>query len=248
MMVGRRAKILWMSDSGASGGAGNEGVRPAVFLPLICYLGDFMKKLFSLMIVLASFGLLSPPVISAEAPDALVRRVTDEVLTLIKNDKGLQSGDLNKLNALVDAKVLPHFNFSRMTALAVGLDWRQASPAQKERLAAEFKTLLVRTYANALTSYKNETIEVKPFRMAATDTDVLVRTEVKQSVGQPIGLDYSMQLKDGHWKVYDVVVGGVSLVTNYRDEFKQTIRQSSIDGLIESLVAKNAQPVVAAKR
>ena len=205
-----------------------------------------MKKLLAVLSFL--FALSTPFAASAsvdEAPDVLVRRVTGEVLAIIKADKDLQSGNMKKVNELVDTKILPHFNFTRMTALAVGLDWRSASADQKVKLAAEFKTLLVRTYANALVSYKNQAIEVKPLKFDPKETDVTVRTEVKQTAGQPIPLDYSLQKKDDGWKVYDVVVGGVSLVTNYRDEFKQTVRQSGIDGLLASLVTKNAQPVQA---
>jgi phospholipid transport system substrate-binding protein len=150
---------------------------------------------------------------------------------------------MKKVNELVDQKILPHFNFNRMTALAVGQDWRNASAEQKAKLSAEFKTLLVRTYANALVSYKNQSIDVKPLKLDPKETDVTVRTEVKQTSGQPIPLDYSLQKKDDGWKVYDVVVGGVSLVTNYRDEFRQTVRQTGIDGLLASLVTKNTQPV-----
>ena len=181
------------------------------------------------------------PVRAEDTPDVLVRNVTTDVLNIIKTDKELQSGNMRKVFELVDAKILPHFNFTRMTALAVGQKWREATPEQKTRLAAEFKTLLVRTYANALTSYKNQAIDYKPLRMSPTDTDVTVKTEVKQAGGQPIQLDYSLQKKDGSWKVYDVVVAGVSLVTNYRDSFGQEIRAGGIDGLIASLASKNQQ-------
>jgi phospholipid transport system substrate-binding protein len=190
--------------------------------------------------VLLCFG-LAAPASASEAPDVLVRNVTSEVLNIIKTDKDLQSGSMKKVVELVDAKILPHFNFTRMTALAVGREWRNATPEQKTRLAAEFKILLVRTYANALTSYKNQSIDYKPLRMAPTDTDVTVRTEVRQVSGQPIQLDYSLRKQDDGWKVYDVVVAGVSLVTNYRDSFGQEIRSSGIDGLIASLASKNQQ-------
>lgn len=183
------------------------------------------------------------PALAEDAPDAMVRRVTTEVLTIIKNDKELQAGSMKKVFELVDEKILPHFNFTRMTQLAVGQEWRKATPEQKAKLAAEFKVLLVRTYANALTSYKNQAIDYKPFRMAPTDTDVTVKTEVKQASGQPIQLDYSLHKREDGWKVYDVVVAGVSLVTNYRDSFGQEIRRSGLDGLITSLAAKNQQAV-----
>jgi phospholipid transport system substrate-binding protein len=203
-------------------------------------LSNFLSALFLFFVLLVSPG---TTLASDEAPDALVKRVTAEVLAIIKNDKDLQSGNMKKVNELVDQKILPHFNFNRMTALAVGQDWRSASAEQKAKLSAEFKTLLVRTYANALVSYKNQSIDVKPLKFDPKETDVTVRTEVKQTSGQPIPLDYSLQKKDDGWKVYDVIVGGVSLVTNYRDEFKQTVRQTGIDGLLASLVTKNTQPV-----
>jgi phospholipid transport system substrate-binding protein len=203
-----------------------------------------ISKLFPVLLLLgASILPFGKALASDEAPDALVKRVTAEVLTIIKNDKDLQSGNMKKVNELVDQKILPHFNFNRMTALAVGQDWRSASAEQKTKLSAEFKTLLVRTYANALVSYKNQSIDVKPLKLDPKETDVTVRTEVRQTSGQPIPLDYSLQKKDDGWKVYDVIVGGVSLVTNYRDEFKQTVRQGGIDGLLASLTTKNAQPV-----
>ena len=207
-----------------------------------------MKKLIPLLFALLMSTLLPAAAHAEEAPDALVRRVTNEVLTIIKNDKELQSGHMKKVFELVDTKILPYFNFNRMTALAVGQDWRAATAEQKTRLATEFKILLVRTYANALVSYKNQAIDVKPLKMTPGETDVTVRTEVKQVGAQPISLDYSLQKKDEVWKVYDVVVGGVSLVTNYRDEFKQTVRQNGIDGLIASLATKNAQPEPVVKK
>ena len=174
-----------------------------------------------------------------EAPDALVQRVTEEVLEIVRKDKDIQGGSTTKVIDLVDKKVLPHFNFTHMTALAVGKDWRQASPQQRQELTAEFKTLLVRTYSNALSSYKNQKIVYKPFKMAPTDTDVLVRTEIHQPGSKPVQLDYGLEKLDGGWKVYDVVVAGISLVTNYRDQFGQEVRNGGIDGLVASIAAKN---------
>lgn len=187
----------------------------------------------------ASLFLFALPLFAAEAPDALIRRVSEEVLEIVRQDTDIRNGDIQKITALVDAKVLPNFNFQRMTALAVGRDWRAANPAQKERLATEFKNLLIRTYANALTSYRDQRIVFKPFRMKAGDTDVLVRSEVVQPGAQPVQIDYWLELADGKWKVYDVVVAGISLVTNYRDQFSREVRTGGIDGLIATLVAKN---------
>lgn len=195
-----------------------------------------MLKKFSLFVC----GLfLASAALAQDAPDLLVQQVTDEVLEIIRKDKDIQNGHTQKAIDLVDRKVLPHFNFVHMTALALGKDWRKASPQQQQQLSHEFKTLLVRTYSNALTGYKNQKIVYKPFKMAAGDTDVLVRTEIQQPGSKPIQLDYSLEKLDAGWKVYDVVVAGISLVTNYRDQFGQEVRSGGIDGLIASIAAKN---------
>ncbi len=194
-----------------------------------------MKKL----IVLAFATLLASAVLAQEAPDVLIKQVTEEVLEIVRKDKDIQNGNARKAIDLVDAKVIPHFNFQHMTALAVGKDWRKASPQQQQQLTAEFKTLLVRTYSNALTGYKNQKVVYKPFRMNPGDTEVLVRTEVDQPGSKPVQLDYSLEKLDTGWKVYDVSVAGISLVTNYRDQFGQEIRNSGIDGLIKAISTKN---------
>ncbi|WP_150427315.1 phospholipid-binding protein MlaC [Dechloromonas sp. CZR5] len=194
-----------------------------------------MKKIFALFFA----GLVSTAALAEDAPDALVQRVTEEVLEIIRHDKDIQNGSTNKVIDLVDKKVLPHFNFQHMTALALGKEWRKATPQQQQQLTAEFKTLLVRTYSNALTSYKNQKVVYKPLKMAPSDTDVLVRTEIHQPGNKPVQLDYSLEKQDSGWKVYDVVVAGISLVTNYRDQFGQEVRNGGIDGLIASIAAKN---------
>lgn len=173
------------------------------------------------------------------APDALVKKISNEVIDIIKQDKDIKAGNRAKINELVEAKVLPHFNFSRMTALAVGRSWPKANATQQKALVAEFRTLLVHTYSGALSAYKNEVIEFKPLRGAAGDTDVTVRTQVKRPGTEPVGIDYGMEKTPGGWKVYDVVVGGVSLVTNYRETFNAEIRDGGVDGLIKSLAGKN---------
>ncbi|MDB5902226.1 MAG: toluene tolerance family protein [Betaproteobacteria bacterium] len=173
------------------------------------------------------------------APDVLARSVTDEVLAIVRADKDLQAGHPQKLAQLVETKVLPHFNFTRMTQLAVGRNWRQATPEQQKVLTDEFRTLLVRTYTTAFTGYKNQTIEYRPLRMAPTDTDVLVRSIVKQPTGQPISVDYSMEKQGAAWKVYDVKIEGISLVENYRNTFNAEIGRTGVDGLIKVLVDKN---------
>jgi len=194
-----------------------------------------MKKLFAVFFA----SLIATVAYAQEAPDALVQRVTEDVLEIIRKDKDIQSGDTRKVIELVDKKVLPNFNFTHMTALALGKEWRKATPQQQSQLTAEFKTLLVRTYSNALTSYKNQKVVYKPFKMASAETDVLVRTEVLQPGGKPVQLDYSLEKQEQGWKVYDVVVAGISLVTNYRDQFNQEVRNGGIDGLIAAIAAKN---------
>jgi phospholipid transport system substrate-binding protein len=194
-----------------------------------------MKKL----IALVSAVLLASPALAQEAPDVLVKRVTEEVLEIVRKDRDIQNGSTQKAIELVDQKVLPHFDFRHMTALAVGKDWKKASPGQQQQLTAEFKTLLVRTYSNALTSYKNQKIVYKPFRMNPGDSEVLVRTEVIQPGSKPVQIDYNLEKADAGWKVYDVVVAGISLVTNYRDQFAQEVRSGGIDGLIAAIAAKN---------
>lgn len=173
------------------------------------------------------------------APDALIKRISDEVINIIKQDKDIKAGDRSKINELVEAKVLPHFNFTRMTALAMGRNWPKASPAQQKALITEFHTLLVRTYSGALSAYKNEVIEFKPLRAAAGDTDVTVKTQVRRPGSEPVSIDYDMEKTPSGWKVYDVAVGGVSLVTNYRESFNAEIRDGGVDGLIKTLVSKN---------
>lgn len=179
------------------------------------------------------------------APDVLVKTTTQEVTTILKRDKSV-TNDTQKLYALIDAKVLPHFDFNQMTMLAVGRYWRQASPAQQQALVKEFRTLLVRTYSNALAAFNNQVIEFKPFTMVAGATDVTVQTQVKQPGAQPIPIDYSMEKTSAGWKVYDVTIDGVSLVLNYRGSFGAEIRKNGVDSLIHTLAARNQQNHAAA--
>jgi len=174
-----------------------------------------------------------------EAPDALVKNVTTEVVELIGKDKEIRSGNRAKLIEVIEAKVLPYFNFTAMTALAMGQSWRKATPEQKKRLTQEFKTLLVRTYASALAAYSDQKFDYRPLRAGPTDTDVTVNVRVLQAGAQPVPIDYSMEKTASGWKVYDVVVGGVSLVANYRTEFNNTVREAGIEGLIKNMQAKN---------
>lgn len=196
-----------------------------------------MKWLLGLVAALGIAG--SAAAAEEMTPDVLVRNVTNEVLEIVRADKDIQSGNVSKAVALVEVKVLPHFNFARMTQLAVARDWRQATPAQQKILIDEFRELLVRTYSKALTEYRKQTIDFKPFSMTPAETDVKVRTEIKQTGGKPIQLDYYLEKNASGWKVYDIEVGGISLVTNYRSSFSQEVRANGIDGLISVLQAKN---------
>ena len=189
------------------------------------------------------FGFLLPlAAFAQESPDALVRRTTDEVITIIKSDKDLQSGNSRKIAELAEQKVLPHFDFARMTRLAVGRNWAQATDAQKEALTKEFRTLLVRTYSSSLTQFRDQKIDVKPTKMAGADKEVTVRTAVLQQGGPSIPIDYAMEKTDGGWKVFDVVIDGASLVTTYRGSFNDQIQKGGIDGLIKTLQDRNRSP------
>lgn len=174
------------------------------------------------------------------APDVLVKNVTNEVLEIVRKDKDIQNGNTRKAIDLVETKVIPHFNFQRMTSRAVGKSWRQATAAQQKTLAEEFRTLLVRTYANALTAYKNQTVDFKPLKMAPTDTDVIIHSSIRQPGAKSIDIDYALEKDGASWKVYDFTIGGISMVISYRDQFAPEIAANGIDGLIKSLQAKNA--------
>lgn len=176
-------------------------------------------------------------------PDALARSVTEEVLAVLRADKDIQAGNRKKVIDLVETKVLPHFNFIRMTQLAVGRHWREASAEQRKLLVNEFRMLLVQTYAATLTAYRDQTIEYRPLRMQPGDTDVVVRSLINQSGGKPVTVDYKMQKSDAGWKVYDVVVGDLSLVQSYRGSFNTEVQKGGIDGLVKALTEKNKQLV-----
>ncbi len=175
---------------------------------------------------------------TATAPDALIKQVSTEVIDTVKSDKAIQAGDVSKIITLVDSKVMPHVNFQRMTASAVGRHWRTATPEQQKRLQDEFKVLIVRTYAGALTQVKDQTVQLKPVRAGADDSEVVVRTEVKGK-GDPIQLDYRLEKNGSGWKIYDVNVLGVWLVEQYRSSFAQEIGTAGVDGLIAKLTERN---------
>ena len=181
-------------------------------------------------------------------PEALVRQISEEVIETVKSDREIQAGSLPKIMALVDAKVLPHVNFNRMTAIAVGRPWRSATPEQQKRLLEEFKTLLVRTYSGALTQVKDQTVQLRPMRGGADDPEVVVRTEVRGK-GDPIQLDYRLEKTDKGWKIYDVNVLGVWLAdTSFKSQFAPIITNSGIDGLITNLTELNRKAAGNAKR
>lgn len=199
-----------------------------------------MKKMANKMVLVFLGLFLTGTVFAAEMrPDMLIRQVSQDVLEIVKKDKDIQKGNRQKILDLAEAKVLPHFDFNRMTMLAVGRNWRTATPEQQKQLLTEFRTLLVNTYSNALSNYKNQTIDYKPLAMNDGDTDVVVKTLINQPGGQPIPIDYSMEKTAAGWKAYDIKVDGVSLVINYRSSFASEIRASGLDGLIKSIAERN---------
>ena len=201
--------------------------------------------IFSLITAAAFF--VSPLAMAeAEAPDALVKRISTDVLAAVKADPAIQKGDISRIVALVDAKIMPNVNFSRMTSMAVGRAWRQATPEQQKQLQDEFKTLLVRTYAGALGEVRDHTLSFKPMRSKPEDTEVVVRTEVRGK-GEPIQLDYRLEKTADSWKIYDLNVLGVWLVETYKSQFAQEINAKGIDGLIANLVQRNKSAAAPAK-
>jgi phospholipid transport system substrate-binding protein len=201
--------------------------------------GVTMNRLMrGLSVVAVALGSAVAMAQAGKAPDALIKEVSTDVIESVKADKSIQTGDVQKVILLVDAKVMPHVNFQRMTASAVGRYWRQATPAQQKGLQDEFKVLLVRTYSGALAQVKDQEVQLKPMRGGADDTEVVVRTEVRGK-GDPIQLDYRLEKTPDGWKIYDVNVLGVWLVENYRNSFAQEISAGGIDGLIAKLAERN---------
>lgn len=203
------------------------------------------RLLLGAIVSIATLSPLAAFAADNSTPDQLIRELSIETLDAVKGDKAIQGGDVNRIMALVDTKVMPHVDFQRITATAVGRFWRQATPEQKQRLQDEFKTLLVRTYAGALTQVKDQTIAMKPMRAAPEDKEVIVRTEIRGK-GDPIQLDYRLEKLDSGWKIYDVNVLGIWLADQYKNSFAQEINAKGIDGLIKSLAERNARPATAA--
>lgn len=201
----------------------------------------FFRQLFAASVLFVTALAGTTVYAQEEAPDALIKRLSSEVLDTIKNDKAIRAGDMAKVVALVDARIMPNVNFQRMTASAVGPAWRQATPEQQKRLQEEFKTLLVRTYAGALAQVSDQVISMKPLRMAAEDKEVLVRSEIKGG-GEAIQLDYRLEKTPGQgagWRIYNLNVLGVWLVETYRSQFASEINTKGIDGLIATLTERN---------
>jgi phospholipid transport system substrate-binding protein len=199
------------------------------------YLAAFSASLATCLALLASPLSFAQ---TAESPDAFIKRLSVDVLDTIKADKALQSGDVSKISVLVDSKIMPNVNFQRMTASAVGRAWRTATPEQQKRLQDEFKALLTRTYSGALAEVRDQTIALRPLRMAEGDTEVTVRTEIRGR-GDPIALDYRLEKAGNSWKIYDLNVASVWLVETYRTQFAQEINANGVDGLIAKLAERN---------
>jgi phospholipid transport system substrate-binding protein len=198
-------------------------------------------SLTGLLAVVAVALLLPLSVSAAQAPDALVRSVADDVLRIVQQDRELRAGDTEKMAQLIEEKIVPHFDFERMTRLAVGRSWREANPEQRKQLVDEFRTLLVRSYSAAYSAYKYIVVEVRPVKVQPSDDDVQVKSQIKLPGGAPpVNVDYSMVKNGEEWKVYDVTVDGVSLVTTYRSTFADEVSRGGIDGLIKSLKDRNA--------
>lgn len=172
-------------------------------------------------------------------PDELVKKTSEDVIAVVKSDKDIQAGNQEKIFKLAEEKILPNFNFEKVSRMVLGKNWTKATPEQKTAFQQEFKTLLLRTYATALSKYKNQVIEYKPLRMEDGASNATVKTSILQEGGQPIAVDYALEKKADDWKVYDIVIEGVSLVTNYRSQFAQEIRQNGLDSLIKKLAEKN---------
>ena len=214
---------------GDTGGARAAGARPP------------MAETLSLVFALAWF-LAAPSAHAQEpGPDVLLKRMSDEVIAEIRKDGAIQRGDSARISALVEAKIVPHFDFRRITQIAVGVHWRRATPQQQERLTQEFKTLLVRTYSGALSGYRNQLIEFRPLQAKPDDTEITVRSQIRQPGAESIAIEYDLAKAGAQWKVFDVRISGISLVATYRTAFAEEVRNHGVDGLIGLLERKNRQ-------
>ena len=199
-----------------------------------------MKRTILQSLLVLTTTLAAPLALAQEvAPDVLLKSVTQEVIGILKQDKDFQAANSSKLTELIETKILPHFDFDRMTQIAAARNWRLATPGQQKALTAEFKTLLVRIYSTALSSYRDQVIEFKPLRRSPGDTEATVRSVVKQSGTAPLSIDYDLERVATGWMVYDIKIEGVSMVTTYRETFASTVRERGMDGLIKMLADKN---------
>ena len=196
-----------------------------------------MKQLLAMATIAFATAAQAAP--ATEAPDVLVKRISQDVIDTAKSDKGIQAGDINRVNQLVETKILPYVDFQRMTSLAAGRHWRTATPDQQQRLSAEFRSLLVYTYSGALSQIKNETVDFKPLRASPDDTEVEVRSQVNVARGEPVLLNYRVAKSPTGWKIYDINVMGAWLVETYKSSFNSEISKGGIDGLIKTLADKN---------
>jgi phospholipid transport system substrate-binding protein len=199
-----------------------------------------MTRILGFLLLLLPFAVLGQD----SEPEALVKKITSDVLAAVKSDKDLQAGDRQKAVKLAEEKILPHVDFEEAARLAVGRGWKEATPEQRKKLVAEFRSMLVRTYSNAIGTYEGQTMKVQPSRVKPGDTDATVRNQFIRPGAKPVLVDYSMRKTDAGWKIYDIVVEGVSLVLTYRSEFDAVVKQDGVDGLIKRLAAKNTPAAI----
>ena len=198
------------------------------------------RMAFTRVIAFAALLIAQSALAQTVAPDALIRQITDEVIASVKQDSAVREGDAGRISALVERTIAPHVDFRRMTQITMGPSWRGAAPEQRDELTRQFKQLLVRTYSGALSNYRDQAIEVRPLRLKPQETEVTVRSLVRQSGAEPIAIEYDLERTDAGWKVFDVRVAGVSLVLTYRSAFAEEVRNRGVQGLIELLAKKNA--------
>jgi phospholipid transport system substrate-binding protein len=205
-----------------------------------------IKKLCLKLPVLLALLVVNGAYADTATPDAMVKNTANDVLEILKSDKDIENGDMNKIGKLVEDKIATKFDFERMSRMVLGRKWNAASKEQQDQFIVEFRSLLIRTYSSALSKYRNQTIEYKPLRAQPGDTEVMVKTQIMQSSGPAIPLDYTLEQIEGTWKVYDVSIDGISLAVTYHGQFAEEVKQNGIDGVIHRLAEKNkksAQPV-----